>query len=178
MSRSARLPFRILAIDPGIREMGIAVFDDEKLVHHGVLCLRDRRAPRDIRAYDRNLLRTIIVDYHPDLVALERTMIGNAGNSAALNSVSAYIRRQCRRQRISIRILAASTVKKYLTGDGRASKTNLARAVVSRYPELRAYLRQKAKWRARFQANRFDAVGLGIAARGMIPRTVLTIPRM
>ena len=168
MTRSARILFRILAVDPGIREMGIAVFDDEKLVHHGVLCLRDRRAPRDTRAYDRALLRTIIVDYHPDLVALERTMIGKAENSAALNSVSAYIRRQCRRQRISIRVLAASTVKKRLTGDGRASKMKLARAVAHRYPELRAYLRQKAKWRARFQANRFDAVGLGIAARAML----------
>jgi crossover junction endodeoxyribonuclease RuvC len=167
------LPFRILAIDPGIREMGIAVFDDEKLIHHGVLSLRDRRAPRDIRAYDRNLLRTIIADYHPDLVALERTMIGTAGNSAALNRVSAYIRRLCRQEHIPIRILTASTLKKHLTGDGRASKTAVARAVVRRYPELRAYLCQKAKWRVRFQANRFDAVGLGIVAR--ITRNLPTI---
>jgi crossover junction endodeoxyribonuclease RuvC len=165
MKKSERLPFRILAIDPGIREMGIAVLDGEKLVHHGVLCLRDRRAPKDILAYDRDLLRTIIVDYHPDLVALERTMIGNSGNSAALNRVSAYIRRLCRRQRIPIRVLAASTVKKHLTGSGQASKTAVARAVARRYPELRAYLRQKAKWRVRFQANRFDAVGLGITVR-------------
>jgi crossover junction endodeoxyribonuclease RuvC len=164
MNKSSRLPFRILAIDPGIREMGIAVLDDKKLVHHGVLCLRDRRAPKDIRAYDRDLLRTIILDYHPDLVALERTMIGNSGNSATLNRVSAYIRRLCRQQAVPVRVLAASTVKKHLTGDGRASKTAVARAVGRRYPDLRAYLRQKAKWRVRFQANRFDAVGLGIVA--------------
>lgn len=163
-----RLPFRLLAIDPGIREMGIAVFDDEKLIHHGVLCLRDRRSPKDIRAYDQDLLRTIILDYHPDLVALERTMIGNAGNSEALNRVSAYIRRLCRRQSVPMRVLAASTVKKHLTGDGRAGKTAVARAVARRYPELRAYLRQKAKWKTRFQANRFDAVGLGMAARALL----------
>lgn len=164
MHRSARLPFRILAVDPGIREMGIAVFDDEKLIHHGVLCLRDRRAPKDIRAYDRNLLRTIILDYHPDLVALERTMIGNAGNSEALNRVSAYIRRLSRRQHIPIRVIAASTVKKHLTGDGRAGKMEVARTVARRYPELRAYLRQKAKWRARYHGNMFDAVAVGLTA--------------
>jgi|PersoiStandDraft_1058852.scaffolds.fasta_scaffold18627_3 Holliday junction resolvasome RuvABC endonuclease subunit len=164
MNKSSRIPFRILAIDPGIREMGIAVLDDEKLIHHGVLCLRDRRAPKDIRTYDRDLLRTIIVDYHPDLVALERTMIGNSGNSATLNRVSAYIRRLCRRQGVPIRVLAASTVKKHLTGSGQASKTAVARAVARRYPELRVYLRQKVKWKTRFQANRFDAVGLGIVA--------------
>ena len=165
MKKSGRLPFRILAIDPGIREMGIAVFDDEKLVHHGVLCLRDGRVSKDIRAYDRDLLRTIIVDYHPELVALERTMIGNSGNSATLNRVSAYIRRLCRRQGIRIRVFAASTVKKHLTGDGRAGKMEVAWTVARRYPELRAYLRQKAKWRARYHANMFDAIALALCVR-------------
>jgi len=40
-------------------------------------------------------------------------------------------------------------VKKFVTGNGRATKGEVARACARSYPETKAYLRQTAKWRAR-----------------------------
>jgi hypothetical protein len=40
----------------------------------------------------------------------------------------------------------------------------VAKAVVARYPELRAYLIHDRKWKERFHENKFDAVALGMMA--------------
>jgi Holliday junction resolvasome RuvABC endonuclease subunit len=59
---------------------------------------------------------------------------------------------------------SASTVKKFLTGNGRATKEEIARACARYYPQLKAYLRQTAKWRTQYHGNMFDAVALGHTA--------------
>ena len=47
---------------------------------------------------------------------------------------------------------------------GWATKEQVAKAVVARYPELRAYLIHDRKWKERFHENKFDAVALGMMA--------------
>ena len=55
-----------------------------------------------------------------------------------------------------------STVKKFICGNGRAGKYDVARVVVSKYPELKVYLTQDRAWKERFHQNMFDAVALGM----------------
>ena len=57
---------------------------------------------------------------------------------------------------------APSTIKKFICGHGHASKKEVAMAVVSKIPELKAYLTQDRTWKERFHQNMFDAVVLGI----------------
>ena len=49
-----------------------------------------------------------------------------------------------------------SSVRKRLCGSGRATKRDMARAVLARYPELKVYLAQNRKWKERFHGNMFD----------------------
>jgi Holliday junction resolvasome RuvABC endonuclease subunit len=59
-------------------------------------------------------------------------------------------------------MLISQTVKKAICGNGRASKKDVARVIVSKFPELKVYLTQDRTWKELYQENIFDAVALGM----------------
>ena len=69
-----------------------------------------------------------------------------------------------KRRRIVVAAFAPSAVKKTVTGCGLAGKAEVARVVVSKYPELKVYLCQDRKWKDRYHSNMFDAVAVGLTA--------------
>ena len=73
-----------------------------------------------------------------------------------------------RRQHLKVICFAPSTVKKFITGNGRADKADVARIVVLKYPELKVFLTQDRGWKERFHQNMFDAVALGIMAESRL----------
>jgi len=157
---------RILAIDPGTRHVGIAVLQGSHLVYHGVLTMPHRRALEAVRRNTSVLMHELLQDFRPTILAIEENSIGSNRAKSRLHAVVSEILRTGRRERLEVVTKTASTVKKLVTGNGRASKEEVARAVAQCYPELKAYLRQTAKWRARYHGNMFDAVALGLAATG------------
>jgi len=63
---------------------------------------------------------------------------------------------------LKVLAFAPSAVKKAVCRNGWAKKDELAKAVVSKYPELKVYIGQDRKWKSRFHSNMFDAVALGM----------------
>jgi len=63
-------------------------------------------------------------------------------NAALLNIIVDGTKASGRRKRLKILSFAPSTVKKYISGNGRATKKEVARIIVSKYPELKVYLIQ------------------------------------
>jgi Holliday junction resolvasome RuvABC endonuclease subunit len=59
---------------------------------------------------------------------------------------------------------APSTVKKFICGNGHASKKEVARVIIAKYPELKVYLTQDRAWKEKFHQNMFDAVAVGLTA--------------
>jgi Holliday junction resolvasome RuvABC endonuclease subunit len=153
---------RILAIDPGTGHIGIAVLQGSDLLYHGVITMPHPRAPEAVRRNTRVLLRQLFSDFRPKVLAVEENSIGSKRARSLLHAVVSETLRLGRREGMHVVTRTASTVKKSVTGNGRASKEEVARAVARRYPELTAYLRQTAKWRALYHANMFDAVALGM----------------
>jgi crossover junction endodeoxyribonuclease RuvC len=155
---------RVLAIDPGIREMGIALIEDEKLVYHGVESIQNGKDTKCTLKEGRRLVLRLIEDYRPDILAVEKTYFANNKKAAVLNLFAIVIMAIGRRKGLEVVCYAPSTVKKFITGNGRASKLDVAKVVVAQYPELKVYLTQNRKWKQRYHLNMFDAVALGIMA--------------
>src|SRR5262249_49796688 len=88
-------------------------------------------------------------------------------NTALLNVLFDEIRSVARRRRLAFVSYAPSTVKKFICGNGHASKKQVATVVVSKYPELKVFLTQDRAWKERFHENMFDALALGIMATAM-----------
>ena len=155
---------KILAIDPGTRYMGVAFLDVGALIYCGVKVIRNRKSPHDILWACRKIILRLIKDFRPQILVVEKTFFAQNKNTALLNVLVDEIRNIGRRKGLQVLSFAPSTLKKKICGNGRASKEEVARVVVSKYPELKVFLTQDRKWKERYHQNMFDAVALGMMA--------------
>ncbi len=153
---------KILAIDPGTREMGIAFLDEGKLIHFGVKVIKKRKSPHETLREGRKVILRLIKDFKPDVLVVEKVFFVNNRSASLLNVFVDEIRAIGRRKGIKVIGYAPSTAKKLICGNGRASKEEVARVVVSTFPELKVFLTQDRKWKEKYHHNMFDAVALGL----------------
>jgi len=152
----------ILAIDPGTREMGIAFLENEKLIYHGVKIIKKRRSPHETLKEGRKIVLRLIRDFRPKVLVVEKAFFANNRSAVLLNVFVDEIRAIGKRKKLKVLSYAPSTVKKFICGNGRASKKEVARVVVSKYPELKVYLTQDRAWKEQYHQNMFNAVALGM----------------
>jgi len=152
---------KILAIDPGTRYMGIAFFEGRELIYYGVKTIRKMAHAQDTLREGRKIIARLIQDFKPTTLVVEKTFFSNNRNSALLNVFADEIKVIGKRKGLKVIAYAANTVRKGVCGNGAASKDEIAKVIVSYYPELRPYLTSDRKWKEKFYRNMFDAVALG-----------------
>lgn len=154
--------YKILAIDPGTREMGVAFLEGDTIVYHEVKVIPRKKMPHETLREGKKIILRLINDFKPQTLAVEKTFFSHNKNATLLNAFVDEIRRIGRRKGLKVVDYAPNTVKKCICGNGRASKEEVARAIIARYPELKVYLTQDRKWKASYHHNMFDAVALGL----------------
>ena len=137
------------------------------MVYHGVKTIKKGKSPHETLKEGRRLILRLINDYTPAILAVEKTFFANNRNAAILNVFADEIKAIGKRKGLEVYGFAPSTVKKFITGNGRASKLEVAKIVIAQYPELKIYLNQDRKWKEEYHLNMFDAVALGIVAGAM-----------
>jgi crossover junction endodeoxyribonuclease RuvC len=151
-----------LAIDPGTREMGVAFLEEGKLIYYGVKAIKKKKSPHETLREGRKIILRLINDFKPDVLVLEKAFFVNNRSASLLNVFVDEIKAIGRRKGLKVISYAPSTVKKFICGNGRASKREVARVIVSKYPELKVYLTQDRAWKEEYHQNMFDAVALGM----------------
>lgn len=158
---------RILAIDPGTKEVGIAVFENADLVYYAVKTVRDRGTAQSILQQVAKITSDLIVKFGPESLAIEKMFI--VQKSAALLSVAAEemksVARSCR---LDVFEYSPKAVRKFICQNGAATKRDVAQVVAARYPELARHLRTRNKWDEKYYANIFDAVAVGLMCHNEI----------
>jgi crossover junction endodeoxyribonuclease RuvC len=153
---------RILAIDPGTRNIGFALLEGEKIIHFGVKTIQRMPTSKETLKEGKRVISRLIVDFRPDILVVEKTYFANNKDSILLNTFTEQIKVIGKQKSIKVLSIATNTVRKSVCGNGAASKEEVARAIVSRYPELRPYLTSNRRWKERYYRNMFDAVALGL----------------
>ena len=153
---------RVLAIDPGTKEMGVAVLEGGALLYHGVVVIKKGRSAQE--TLDRGIASVggLIEDFRPAILVIEKTFVGRNRNAALLNVFADEIQALGIRKQLNVLTFAPSAIKKAVAGNGWATKAEVAKVVVARYPELKAFIFHDRKWKERFHANMFDVVALGM----------------
>jgi Holliday junction resolvasome RuvABC endonuclease subunit len=151
----------ILALDPGLRDLGFAVLAGRKLLASGVRPLRLLPADRRL-AEARKLVRSWIATYKPRTLVLEATHRHPVPWLDDLDRLARSVRRLGRNRRLAVAVYAPQTVRKALIGNGWATKKEMAVAIGHRFPALRVYLTQDRRWKERYFQNMFDAVALAL----------------
>jgi len=151
----------ILALDPGLRELGFAIMAGPKLVQSGVRPLY--LSPARFRVGEaRRTLRQLLMAYRPQLVILERTNPHPTGTFNSVHLLARALLRMCIRRGIRTATYPTQTVRKAITGNGNAPKREISRVLAARFRNLHVYLTQDKKWKERYWQNLFDALALAV----------------
>jgi crossover junction endodeoxyribonuclease RuvC len=128
---------RILGIDPGLQVCGYAVLDKnssaEKLLEAG-LVRTDSSAPIEMRLSQiAKDFRALIKKFRPGLVAVEELYSHYAHPRTAIlmGHARGVILQTASAAQIEVRSFSATRIKKAITGNGRASKMQIQKAIMS-----------------------------------------------
>lgn len=152
---------RLLAIDPGAREMGIAVLDDTQLIYFGVKSLKTYRPQEILKRAVTDILARLIVEYSIGALVIEDGHFSQA-ESSLYNAVIQTIQDTANQMKLKLVIYDPKTIRHFLCRDGKATKKRTAQFLAERYPELKMYLEQGRGWKAKYWMHVFDALASGL----------------
>ena len=153
---------RILAIDPGTREMGVAFLEDRNLLDYGVKSLRGVRGARELLLKLGEITERLISEKKPDVIVLEKNQFSQIQANIRLTLAVSKIKGTARAKRIRLVEYAPRTIRKAVCNDALATKDELARQIAASYPELSIFLEADRKWKVRYWQNIFDSLGVGL----------------
>jgi len=156
-----RNPDTILAIDPGLRELGYAVLEGSRLVTSGVLNLRLVAKGRRLDEARKHVRRWLGI-HHPDVVVVEKTYRHPVPWLNELHEITRSARNLASRRGRVFATYSPQRVRQTVAGNGKAKKAEVALAVTHRFPNLRVYLTQDRRWKERYCMNMTDAIALGL----------------
>jgi crossover junction endodeoxyribonuclease RuvC len=156
-----KTPDTILALDPGLRDLGYAVLSGKKLVTAGVLTLRTIAPSHRLKKIQDSLVAWIRA-YRPRTLVIEQVPKRPLDALAGLPALGRRLRRQAKHYRLRLAVYSARTVRQTVVGNGWAGKSDVAKAVATRFPELRVHLTHDRKWKERYWQNMHDAVALAL----------------
>jgi Holliday junction resolvasome RuvABC endonuclease subunit len=171
---------RVLGVDPGMTRLGIAAVhikgNDCELLTFGMIA-----HPRDPTVgFNRHLaagIHQIADDFpklinivQPDYIAMELVPVGKLGsNDALVIAAACSVRLLAYQFGIPVIDLAASTVKKEFTGDGKATKPRVRNAVLDafskieqRHAKLKKEQKEAGEKPEGLPQDVFDAVAIAI----------------
>ncbi|MDQ6965019.1 MAG: crossover junction endodeoxyribonuclease RuvC [Mariprofundales bacterium] len=120
---------RILGIDPGSRKTGVGIIDRHgnslRHIHHQTIHCSDGDFPSRLATLFHTL-KAIILEYQPDVVAIEDLFIAKNANSALkLGQARGALIAACADSHCEIVSYTPTLIKKALSGFGRADKRQM-----------------------------------------------------
>lgn len=156
-----RPPVKILSIVPGTKYMGVAQFYGTSLRDWRIKCLNGKGNENRIKKA-KEVIFDYIEKYDPQILAIKK--LDPKRSSKNLNSLARKIREFVKRKGLTIYQLKLSEIKGSIAPGRRINKKELARIIVSRYPELLFDFKKEKKNRNAYYSRVFEAAALGLAS--------------
>jgi len=162
----------ILGIDPGTREMGLAVLCGRDLRYFGVRTLRNGARPYDVIGQARRIVLAAIGRYSPQLVAIEEPLMLPTRRAALMSVISEELGKRAAELGLEVLELAPSRIRQVVAGNPRATKIEVAEVLVRNgFDQLRPLIPKRPvraalglRPRDKYWLHMFDALGLAVAA--------------
>lgn len=151
----------ILAIAPSARELGVAVLSGESLLFYGVKTVRARRASGSLIDNVRQCVSQLVTEYQPDYVVLAKPVAAEQ-QASAVREVCEEILQIIEEKKYSYRKYQMSAVRRRLCPPGKSSKREIAKLLVTRFPELERYLYVQNLWQYLYYSRIFYAIAIGL----------------
>jgi Holliday junction resolvasome RuvABC endonuclease subunit len=169
MTAQTPMPNRILAVNPGMQYLGIAIFEGEELLWYRIKTFPGRKTLPYMRREVQQYLTKLLQTYRPDTLAVEEPFYAQSLLSKNLRTLTEDIKTWGRWKRLRVYTYLPTAVKAHFCRDEK-TKQSLAEAMVERFPFLARYL-SILSWRRRYWFHVFDAVGLGLMCHRKLARS-------
>ena len=156
-------PSITLCLDPGTKEMGIAVLEDGQLLDYRVKTFRNGRKPHELLGQAKTVMVELLEEVRPQVVVIEKPFFAKTKRSALLTFLVQELRDRLAAQGVSVREYGPRQVREILLDNPKATKRDIARFVAERFPELAQHLHFGEFWKEKYWSHVFDAVALGLA---------------
>ena len=161
MSKSS--PKITLCLDPGTKEMGIAILEDGQLLDYRVKTFRNGRKPHELLGQAKTVMMELLEELRPQVVVIEQPFFAKTKRSALLTFLVQELRGRVIAQKVSVREYGPRQVREILLDNSKATKRDIARLVAKRFPELKQHLHFGDFWKEKYWSHVFDAIALGLA---------------
>jgi Holliday junction resolvasome RuvABC endonuclease subunit len=163
----------ILGIDPGTKEMGLAVLRSTKLVYYGVRTLRNGMRPYDVIGQARRIVLAAVETHRPQVVAIEEPLLLPTKRAALMSVIAQELRARAEEVGLSVVALSPMTIRARAVGNPRATKIEVAEALVaSGFDQLRRLVPKRPtrpalglRPRDKYWLHMFDALALALAVQ-------------
>lgn len=152
---------RVLGIDPGSRQIGVAVFTSEELIFYGVKYFRAKHQTETFSKLQK-VVANLIDSYGIEIVAIERTTFPQQ-DTAFVKDVYKCLVRCVKKYQLELIELDPQFVRKVICGNQKPTKRNTAQTLVRTYNELEPYFDVQQIWSRRYYGQLFDAIAVGLA---------------
>lgn len=162
----------ILGIDPGTKEMGLAVLRGRELLFFGVRTLRNGARPYDVVGQARRIALATIAQHQPQVVAIEAPLMLPTKRAAILSVIAQELRARATELGLRVVELGPDEVRRAVVGNPRATKIDVAEALVrwgfdqlkDLVPKRPARAALGLRPRDKYWLHAFDALGLALAS--------------
>ena len=162
----------ILDIDPGTKEMGLAVLHGKEVKYFGVRTLRNGTRPYDVIGQARRIVLATIEKHQPQVVAIEEPLNLPTKRAHLLNVIDDELRGRAEELGLEVVALSPAAIRERVTGNPRATKIDVAEALVRNgFDQLSELIPRRPKRAAlglrpkdRYWLHMFDALALVLAA--------------
>ncbi len=167
----------ILGIDPGTKEMGLAVLRGHELRYFGVRTLRNGDRPYDVIGQARRVVLAAIETHAPQVVAIEKPLMLPTKRAALMSVIAQELHARAEELDLQVLELSPDAIRQCVTGNSRATKIDVAEALVQDgFPQLRKLVPRRParpalglRPRDKYWLHMFDALALALATQASLP---------
>src|SRR5438034_706192 len=116
-------PKRIMAVDPGIQYLGIAVLEGEELIWYGIKTFPGRKTMPFMRQAVQQYLSTLFRKFNPDILAVEEPFYAQSLLSKNLRTLTADIKTWGRWKGLGVHSYLPTAVKAFFCRDQRTKQS-------------------------------------------------------
>lgn len=153
-------PQAVLAIAPGKRELGIAVFVGADLVYFAVKTIRNRRASNLLQKEVDGILRKLFRNFSVKTV-ITKSISRYQKLSSDLESIAEHIKSESRKRDLRVREISLEQIKSVFGQNRKITQKKAFETLLTFYPQLRRYWHRPNKWQNDYYAFLFSAVAVG-----------------
>lgn len=157
----------ILAVNPGTKYIGLAVFQVPDLAYWGVRVLKGKWSEKKLKSAEATLMN-LINHYHVDTLVLKK--FDSFRSSPNLDCLIQSVKNLARKRKIGIHAYSVADLKKSFVTGTRANKMTIAALAIARYPFLSSELEREKKRKHPYSLRMFEAVVAGMVAYGIVKR--------